>query len=136
MVCWKIGKSLVMNQPVQLESWKNRWLGVFRPRIRQDMKNSGKFASKTNYQEKISKNPFFGTFQPNFFIFCDICIVEELPNAPGLKKVELFWKCSFSGGRGPFLDRKMLFSMESLRKNLKIFYIQSCSQHISPHFLI
>jgi hypothetical protein len=34
---------------------------------------------------------------------------------------------------GPFLDRKWFFPMESL-KNLQIFNIQACSQHISPYF--
>jgi hypothetical protein len=35
---------------------------------------------------------------------------------------------------GPFLDQKGLFS-HGIPKKHAIFFIQSCSQHISPHLL-
>jgi hypothetical protein len=37
-----IGKSLIVNQPVQLGSWKKRWMCGFSPRLKKNIKNSRK----------------------------------------------------------------------------------------------
>ncbi len=68
-VFWQIGKSLIVNQPVPLESWKKRWMCGFSPRLRKNIKNSESHSGKKNSFEKISNNPFFGSFRSNFFLF-------------------------------------------------------------------
>jgi hypothetical protein len=55
-----------------------------------------------------------------------------LQDQENIKKMKFFQKCSFYGA---FLDQKGLFSHGTPNKHAN-FIIQSCSQHISPHFLI
>jgi hypothetical protein len=85
---------------------------------------------------KIVEKSFFWHFSIGFFFFfCDNCTLEELLNASGLrkyKKNDFFRKCSLLGGL--FLDRKGLFT-HVIPKKPAHFNFQSCSQHISPHFL-
>ncbi len=116
-----------MNQPVQLESWKKRWMCVQEyDKILQIWESySNKF-----FKEKILKNPIFAPFCQIFF--CDICTLEEFLNASELRKCQQFFsKCSFWGA---FLYRKMLFPMKSFKKPAN-FNIPLCSQHIYPQFL-
>ncbi len=86
-VFWKIGKSLIVNQPVQLEGWKKRWMCGFSPRIRKNIKTFRKSHWKKNVLKNL-KNLFLALFDQIFFFFCDICTLEELLNASGLRKYQ------------------------------------------------
>ncbi len=69
-VFWKIGKSLIVNQPVQLESWKKRWMCGFSQRLRKKIKNSRKSLRKKNFfLEKVRKILFLALFGRIFFLF-------------------------------------------------------------------
>ncbi len=86
-VFWKIGKSLIVNQPVQLESWKKRWMCGFSSRLRKKNKNSRKSLRKKKFFWKNFEKSFFCYFSIEFFFFfCDNCTLEELLNASGLRK--------------------------------------------------
>ncbi len=126
---------MIVSQPVQLESWKKRWICGFSPRLRQNIKNSRKSLQK---KKKIWKNfdkSFFWHFSVEFFFFFYICTLEELLNASGLRKYQkndiFFENLVFSGA---FFGPKGAFSHRIPKKHAN-FIIQSCSQHISLHFL-
>ncbi len=109
---WKNGKLLIVNQPVQLESWKKRWMCGFSSRLRQNIKKSKKSLPPNFFYFKKS---FFWHFLDKFFsLFCDICTLEKLLNGSGLRKYQKYKKISkmlFFGG--PFWTERGFIPMES-----------------------
>ncbi len=99
---------MVVNQPVQLESWKR---GECEDLV-QELDRILTIPKSSQTQNSCSKNKskiYFCTIG-QFFFFFDICPFEELLNVSGQIKHKKF-KCFetvFFGG--PFLDQKVIFS--------------------------
>ncbi len=106
---------------------KKRWMCIFSPRIRQNIKKFNE--SQTFF---FGLNPFFGTIQLNFFsFFYDICTLRRRVTQclSKLSKILIFFE-NVVFLEGLFFGWKVLFSKESLRNlQIKIF---SHVHNISP----
>ncbi len=135
-VFWKIGKSFIVNQPVQLESWQKRWICGFSPRLRQNIKNSRKsLQKKIFFLKKFRKIIFLSLFGRIFFPFSRYLYFRRVTQCFRTKKISKKW--NFFENLvfyGAFFGPKGAFS-HGIPKKYTNFIIQSCSQHISPHLL-
>ncbi len=130
-VFWQIGKSLIVNQPVQLESWKKRWMCGFSPRLRQNIKNSRKSFQKIIFFRKIL---FFDTFRSNFcsFLYLYFRRATQCFRTKKISKKWIFFENVVFYGA---FTKRGVFPMESLKNMQILFFSHVHNICIYPHFL-
>jgi hypothetical protein len=105
---------------------KKRWMCGFSSRLRQNIKKSKKsFTKKQVYWKKNFIKSFCWHFLDNFFSFFWYLYFRKVTQCFRTKKIYKIWN---------FFEN-VVFLGAFFGPKPAHFNIQSCSQHISPHFL-